>query len=213
MKIGVFDSGRGGEFIAQGLRALLPDHEFIVVNDHAHVPYGARPTNEIIQLTIAAIQPLIDAGCPTIVVACNTATMVAISHLRARFPAVQFVGTDPMVKPAAQGSAARHITVLATPRTLTSERYLQLTAAYGQNITIDQPSTVEWATLIENNLTQTLDYTNVATSINNGSDTVVLACTHYITLKSHLQQLFPAVRILEPTEAIARQVTRVLQNL
>lgn len=213
MKIGVFDSGRGGEFIAEGLRALLPEHEFMVVNDHTHVPYGARPTDEIVQLTIAAVQPLIDAHCPVIVIACNTATMVAISHLRARFPAVQFVGTDPMIKPAAQGSVARHITVLATPRTLTSERYLQLTTMYGKKVIIDQPNTADWATIIENSRTQTLDFTDIATSINNGSDTIVLACTHYITLKSHFQQLFPAVQILEPTEAIARQITRVSQNL
>lgn len=213
MKIGVFDSGRGGEFIASGLRKLLPQHEFIVVNDHTHVPYGSRSSSEITMLTTAAIQPLISAGCPVIVIACNTATMVAIQHLRTRYPAVQFVGTDPMVKPAAQQSATRHITVLATPRTLASPRYLELITTYGKHVVIDQPPTADWAKNIEDNRTHILDFNNVTASIASGSDTIVLACTHYITLTSQLAELFPGVRILEPTAAIARQITRVTPKL
>ena len=208
MKIGVFDSGRGGEYIAQGLRLLLPNDTFMVVNDSKNVPYGSRTEQQIIALTTTAIQPLITAGCRIIVIACNTATMVAIRQLRQQFPHITFVGTDPMVKPAAQHSTARHITVLATPRTLASQRYQQLVRQYAADIIIDQPDTSSWATCIESgNLA--VPTGGLSASIAAGSDTIVLACTHYIALASQLQAQFPHATILEPTHAIARQITRV----
>ena len=213
MKIGVFDSGRGGEFIAEGLQKLLPEHEFIVVNDRKHVPYGSREDSKIIELTTKAIQPLLDAACPIIVIACNTATMAAITTLRELFPRVKFVGIEPMVKPAAEVSATRHATVLATPLTLKSNRYQHLLREYGSELTIDQPNAAGWAAAIEHGEADKISFEEVAASVANGSDTLILACTHYITLKSRLHSRFPSVNILEPTEAIARQVTRLALEL
>lgn len=213
MKIGIFDSGRGGEFIAEGLQKLLPEHEFIVVNDREHVPYGSRKDSEIIELTTKAIQPLLEAYCPIIVIACNTATMAAIVSLRTQFPAVKFVGIEPMVKPAAAISHAHHATVLATPLTLKSSRYQHLLREYGSELIIDQPNAAGWAAAIERGEADTVSFDEVATSVANGSDTLILACTHYITLKSRLQAHFPGINILEPTEAISRQITRLALEL
>jgi glutamate racemase len=213
MKIGVFDSGRGGEFIAEGLRKLLPEHEFIVVNDREHVPYGSREDNEIITLTTKAIQPLLKARCPIIVIACNTATMAAITTLRAQFPGTKFVGIEPMLKPAATISETHHATVLATPLTLKSNRYQHLLHEYASELTIDQPNAAGWAAAIEHGEADTISFDEVAASVASGSDTLILACTHYITLKSRLQARFPGVNILEPTEAIARQVTRLAHEI
>lgn len=210
MKIGVFDSGRGGELIADGLRKLLPDHEFIVVNDHEHVPYGSRQDAEIIALTDAAIQPLLKAGCLIIVIACNTATMAGINTLRARYPSIHFVGTEPMIKPAAISSATRHATVLATPLTLKSDRYQHLINEFASQMTIDQPDATGWAAAIENHTPDTIAFDEVAKSVSSGSDTIILACTHYIALKQRLESLFPGTTVLEPTEAIARQITRLV---
>lgn len=209
MKIGVFDSGRGGEFIAEGLQKLLPEHEFIVVNDREHVPYGSRDDSEIIELTTKAIQPLLEVHCPIIIIACNTATMAAITTLREQFPKVKFVGIEPMVKPAAAISQTHHATVLATPLTLKSERYQHLLHEYAGKLVIDQPNAVGWAAAIEHGEAEAISFDEVAESVASGSDTLILACTHYITLKNHLQARFPGVTILEPTEAIARQVTRL----
>jgi len=209
MKIGVFDSGRGGEFIAEGLRKLLPEHEFIVVNDREHVPYGSREDSEIITLTTKAIQPLLEARCPIIVIACNTATMAAITSLRAQFPETKFVGIEPMLKPAAAISTTHHATVLATPLTLKSDRYQHLLREYASELIIDQPNATGWAAAVENGEADTISFDEVAESVASGSDTLILACTHYITLKNRLQARFPDVNILEPTEAIARQVMRL----
>jgi len=209
MKIGVFDSGRGGEFIAEGLQRLLPEHTFIVVNDREHVPYGSRKDSEIIELTTKAIQPLLEVHCPIIVIACNTATMAAITILRGQFPEIKFVGIEPMIKPAATTSTTHHATVLATPLTLKSKRYQHLLHQYANELIIDQPNAAGWAAAIEHDKANMISFDEVATSIASGSDTLILACTHYITLKRQLQIRFPGVNILEPTEAIARQITRL----
>jgi glutamate racemase len=212
MQIGVFDSGRGGELIAAGLRTLLPDHDFVVINDRENVPYGSRSNEEIISLTTAAIQPLL-ATCPIIVIACNTATMAAISSLRESHPSTLFVGTEPMIKPAGETSKSRRVTVLATPLTLQSERYQLLKARYAGDLQIDEPNTLHWARDIEEGQIDAIDLGGIAESITSGSDKIILACTHYLALKPRLQAQFPTIEVLEPTKAIAQQIARLSEQV
>ncbi len=206
MKVGVFDSGKGGEYIADGLRKLLQEHEYMVVNDREHVPYGSRNDDEVATLTDAAIQPLLTAGCKVIVIACNTATMAAVSTLRATYPTTKFVGIEPMVKPAALVSKTGRIAVLATPLTLQSQRYRELVETYATGTTISEPHTAGWAAAIEYNQADDIALDELGELIANGCDTVVLACTHYLALQARMAETFPGVTILEPTEAIARQI-------
>lgn len=135
--------------------------------------------------------------------------MAAIISLRVQFPRTKFVGIEPMVKPAATISKTHHATVLATPLTLKSNRYQHLLREYASELTIDQPNAAGWAAAIESGKADTISFDEVAESVASGSDTLILACTHYITLKNRLQARFPGVNILEPTEAIARQVMRL----
>lgn len=126
MLIGVFDSGIGGLSIATRLRELLPGADVQSVDDRAHMPYGTKTDQEIMSLTLAAIQPLLTLNCDSIVIACNTATTVAIKHLRDMYPDTRFIGIEPMVKPAAQLTNTGVIAVCATPGTLQSKRYNEL---------------------------------------------------------------------------------------
>lgn len=206
MKIGVFDSGKGGEFIAAGLEKLLPEHEYIVVNDREHVPYGSRSNEEVTVLTMAAIQPLLATDCMVIVIACNTATMAAITTLRTAYPAIKFIGIEPMVKPAAALSRSGHIVVFATPLTLASQRYRELVAQHASNLLVDEPNTAGWAAAIEHDTLSEISFNELREIIAGGCDVIVLACTHYLALQTRLSLEFPEVTILEPTEAIARQV-------
>ena len=205
MKIGVFDSGMGGEFIAAGLEKILPEHEYIVVNDREHVPYGSRSDKEVIALTMAAIQPLL-TECSIIVIACNTATMAAIAPLRTTYPAIKFIGIEPMVKPAAVLSRSGHIAVLATPLTLASQQYRQLVSQHASDLLVDEPTTTGWAAAIEHDTLSEISFNELREIIAGGCDVIVLACTHYLALQTRLSLEFPEVTILEPTEAIARQV-------
>lgn len=213
MKLGVFDSGIGGEAVATSLRESFEGAEVIVVNDREHVPYGDRTANEITQLTEAAIQPLLSANCDVIVIACNSATAAAIEILRERYPDQDFVGLEPMIKPAATYSRSGIIAVCATPATLSSERYQSLKKLYGANLTIIEPNCKDWGRLIEHDA---LDERIIKMTINDvcmqGADVIVLACTHYHWIRPIIEQTAAArAVILDPSEAIAQQVERLLE--
>ena len=212
MNIGVFDSGRGGEFMAERLEFHLPQHTYRVVNDSKNVPYGSRTQDEIVNLTEAAIQPLLESS-DIIVIACNTATMAGINILRQHYPHVRFVGTEPMIKPAAALTAKSRVTMLATPLTMRSQRYIELCDAHGQSVHVDEPYTQHWATQIERHEIEDINFEDVAASVQAGSDVIVLACTHYLALQHKIAALFPDVSILEPSEAIARQIDRLVRKL
>lgn len=209
MNIGVFDSGNGGEYAAILLRTLHPDLTFITANDRINVPYGVRSTYDIIRLTTEAIAPLL-YDCDVIILACNTATAAAIEHLRRAYPSKKFIGYEPMLKPAAEATKSRHITVLATPSTLNSKRYQELKAIHTKDIIVDEPNIPNWAWAIDNDRLNEIDFSSVTNSVNSGSDTLVLACTHYVALTDELATRFPAATILEPTHAISRQLSRVI---
>ena len=139
--IGVFDSGIGGLSILRGLRHTLPQEDFIYVADTGHAPYGERD-EEFVQARAAHIaQDLIEQqGIKLLVVACNTATAVAIQALRARWPQCPIVGVEPALKPAAASSHTHRVGVLATRGTLASEKFAQLQASIaGATDFISQP--------------------------------------------------------------------------
>lgn len=212
MKLGVFDSGIGGEAVAAELQATFPDAEIITVNDRAHVPYGDKQPDEIITLTDHAIQPLVDTRCDIIILACNTATAVAIETLRAKYPDQKFIGIEPMIKTASELTKSKIITVCATPATLSSARYAELVEKYAGHLEILEPDCSEWAYLIENNLInkQHIEQT-ITDAIKRGSDVIVLGCTHYHWIKNIIIDIASDKSIvIEPSEAIASRVKTLL---
>ncbi len=214
MKIGVFDSGRGGEAVAKKLQELLPLAEIVTVNDRRHVPYGGRPAQKIITLADAAIQPLLDGSFDTIVIACNTATVVAIEWLRRTYPSQNFVGLEPMIKPAAQQTKTGIIAVLATPATLASNNYSKLKHLYAQNVTVIEPDCSTWAGHIKAGTQSHIDLeATLRPLISAGVDTIVLGCTHYHWLEKDIEKITgPEIEILEPTDAIRNRITAITQT-
>src|SRR5690348_7793734 len=138
MKIGVFDSGVGGLAIANAIKKALPDLEVILREDKAHLPYGKRSPEEIMGFVVPIFRELIDAGCQAIVVACNTVTTTLIEDLRHKFN-LPMVAIEPMIKPAAELTKNKIITVCATPTTLASPRYAWLKQTYAQGIKVLEP--------------------------------------------------------------------------
>ncbi len=202
----------GGEAIADSLRKAFPEATILVVNDSENVPYGSKTTEEIIRLTDAAIQPLLKDACDIIILACNTATIAAIKTLRDRYPTQQFIGLEPMVKPAAAMTETGVIAVCATPFTLASERYAWLVETYAHDIRIIEPDCSRWARMIENGH---IDRTAIANTItqcyDEGADVIVLGCTHYIWIKDLIEECAGAgVQVIEPSEAIVRRIKSLL---
>lgn len=207
MKIGVFDSGRGGEIVADRLQKLFPQDDFIVVGDQANLPYGDKTQSEIIRLTDAAIQPLIKS-CPIIIIACNTATAMAIDFLRAKYPNKKFIGFEPAVKPAAGSSKSGKIIVLATPATLKSTRYLSLKKRFADDTKVIEPDCGNWADKIERGEFTEDDLDPVIELARQEKvDEIVLGCTHYLAIEKTLRDELPKIEIVEPVAAVARRLT------
>ena len=213
MKIGVFDSGRGGVAVASKLRTLLPDAEIVSIDDNEHVPYGGRSAKEIFTLTNTALQPLLDGTFDTIVIACNTATTNAIEQLRSTYPSQHFVGLEPMVKPAAEVTKTGNIAVLATPATLASSQYAQLKATYANDVTVIEPDCSSWAALIEKDQIGSIPLEEtIALLKNQAVDVIVLACTHYHWLEDAIKKLSgESITVLEPTDAIRNRILDIIR--
>lgn len=213
MTLGVFDSGIGGEAVAIELQRAFPEARIHTVNDKDNVPYGDRDATEIIELTNAAIQPLLERSCDVIVIACNSATAAAIEWLRNTYPTQRFIGLEPMIKPASELTKAGVIAVCATPATLHSQRYKDLKHSYAETIFVIEPDCRSWASMIEH---QRLDEMIVAETIKDvcaqGADIIVLACTHYHWIKETIEKTVAGkATVLDPSEAIAHRVSELLE--
>jgi glutamate racemase len=213
MTIGVFDSGIGGEAVAASLQGAFPSAVIHTVNDHEHVPYGNRGSDEIIKLTDTAIQPLLKLGCDVIILACNSATAAAIEWLRGTYPEQSFIGLEPMIKPAGELTKAGTVAVLATPATLHSDRYSKLKEKYAGSLVIIEPDCSTWASMIEHDVVDTLIVRNTVEDVcEQGADVIVLACTHYHWIRETIEKAAAGrATVLDPSEAIARRVQTLLQ--
>ena len=118
-KILVFDSGLGGLTVFRALLERRPDAQFFYAADDLGFPYGPKSEAEVSGLVLSAMERLIAAHAPDcVVIACNTASTLVLPQLRERWPKIPFVGTVPAIKPAAEQSQSRLITILATPGTV-----------------------------------------------------------------------------------------------
>ena len=214
MRIGVFDSGIGGEAVALALQETFPAAQIDVVNDKGNVPYGDKSPSEVTRLTDNAIQPLLASSCDVIVIACNTATTIALPALRQNYPDQLFIGIEPMIKTAATRTKTGTIVVCATPATLASNHYRSRKAEYAQNLRVIEPDCSKWASLIEENKMNRSHIEKVMNEVKaKGADIIVLGCTHYHWIKEEVIELAgPEIDVLEPSEAIGRRVTQLLSE-
>ncbi len=218
LSIGVFDSGVGGLSLLRVIRKHLPDARLLYVADSAHAPYGDRRAEFIRQRceTIAAF--LVAQRVSAIVVACNTASVLALNHLRQKFE-IPFVGIEPAIKPAASFTRSGVVGVLATSRTIESPGVKRLCELYGDNVEILLQACPGLADRIENadlasTETRSLLQQALAPLLDRGADTIVLGCTHYPFVKPVVQQIVGSrVTVIEPGDAVARQLQRRLCEL
>jgi glutamate racemase len=214
MKLGIFDSGIGGEAVAASLRVAFPTAEIVNVDDREHLPYGDRSPEDITALTDAAIQPLLAGNCDIIVIACNSATAAAIETLRARYPEQLFIGLEPMLKPAVTMTKSGTIAVCATPATLSSDHYARLKETYEGGVTILEPDCSTWARIIEDNeVNESHIEETVETVCSAGADVIVLACTHYHWIREVIERAAAGrADVIEPSAAIADRVRSLLES-
>lgn len=215
--IGLFDSGVGGLSIWRALRQSLPQENLLYLADSQCAPYGDRSPAWIIERTQRMAQLLVDHGCKALVIACNTATLVAAPTLRATLN-LPIIAIEPAIKPAAALSRNRSVALMATSRTLDSKGLQSLIDRYASDIEIIRipcpglADRVEALQLsgpqIEAELRERL-----APALQSRADTLVLGCTHYPFLRPTIDAISGSrFHILEPSFAVAAQVHRRLQQ-
>jgi glutamate racemase len=217
--IGIFDSGMGGLSVWQEIAEALPDESLIFFGDGARCPYGDRSRDEILQFTIESVARLLDEGCKMIVIACNTATAVAIEYLRQCDPDTPFVGPEPAVKPAALTTKSGTIAVLATARALEGELFLHTSAQFADSVNILKAVGEGFVEIVERGEESTPAAVEavkrvVEPIIAAGADKIVLGCTHYPFLRKTIEGVIGdrEVEIIDSGSAVSRRVAQLLDE-
>lgn len=207
MKIGVFDSGVGGENVVEAIKKSFGNIEVIFKDDRKHLPYGDKTPEQMIEFMTPIMHEFHQENVDAIVIACNTASTNILDRLKSMSdkPVIGFV---PMIKPASTITKTGVIVVCATKGTLNSKRYAELKKDYAQDITVIEPDCSDWAELIEsNNLHQARLEELVVNARQQGADVIVLGCTHYHWIAERLENLCgDEIAVIQPTEAVIREL-------
>ena len=210
-----FDSGVGGLSVLGPTRALLPNAPIVYAADSAGFPYGKRSEAEIASRVPALLGRLVERFHPRLaVIACNTASTIALDHVRAALD-LPVVGTVPAIKPAAEMSKTRVIGVLGTEATVRQPYVDDLAAQFASDCTIlrhGSPDLVELAEAKLSGEDVSIDAVRAAAQplfdAPDGSqiDTIVLACTHFPLLQDELRDAFPGIGYVDGGRGIARRI-------
>jgi glutamate racemase len=214
--VGIFDSGVGGFSVWREIVQQLPYESTVYFADQVHVPYGPRPADEIRAFADEITRFLLAQDCKAVVVACNTASAVALRFLRERFPQVPFVGLEPAVKPAVAMTRSAVVGIMATPATFEGELFRATVGRHGAGIRLVNQICAGLAEQVEAGQfdsaeTEAMLRGFVQPMLDAGADTIVLGCTHYPFVMDILRRVAgPGVRVIDPAPAVARQLQRVL---
>jgi glutamate racemase len=216
--IGIFDSGIGGYSVLREIRVLLPQEDLIYVADTGYIPYGDKSEDFIRARCFTIADFLLGRNAKALVIACNTATAAAADALRARYPGLPVVAMEPGIKPAVAASRKRVIGVLATTGTLAGQRFARLVATHATDAHVICQPCPQLVEVIEQGdfqapvlLELLQQYTRPL--LQQGVDTIILGCTHYVLVRNQLQQLCPGVELIDTGGAVARRLASRLQEL
>jgi len=214
--IGIFDSGVGGLTVWRAIRRLLPQESLIFLADDAHVPYGEKAPEELRLLTADIVRFFLRQDVKLVVVACNTATVYTIDHLREQFPDIPFVGVVPVVKTLARLTRSRRIAVLSTPATSRSAYLGRLIEEFAPGLEVTNVGCDGLEDLVESGNIRGREVTellqrHLAPVLAAKPDVVGLGCTHYPFLRARIKKILgPEVRVYDPSRPVARRVRQVL---
>lgn len=217
--VAFFDSGVGGLPYLEVAKRLLPGERYIYLADRAGFPYGAKTRQEVVGLSLRALAELATAHRPkAVVVACNTASAAALSELRKAHASLPIVGTVPAIKPAAQGSRAKRVGLVATAAATRDPYVLDLVERWAGDCRVVLRGDQDLVRFVEDQLFKATHAERLAAvrpSVDamkaEGVDAIVLGCTHFLYLASEFAEVSgPGVRIIDSRDGVIAQLRRVL---
>jgi glutamate racemase len=215
--IGIFDSGLGGLTIYNEIHKLLPHENIIYLADSKNAPYGGKPKEQIIEISVKNTEFLLKNNCKLIVVACNTASTNAVKYLRDHYE-VPIIRVQPAIKPAALNSKTKVVGMLATKGTLESELLFETAQRFASGVKVVERVGEGLVDLIENGKMESPEMTQllkkyVEPMLDHNIDQLVLGCTHYPFLTEQIREITgEGVQIIDSGEAIARQTRVILEQ-
>lgn len=216
--IGVIDSGVGGLTVVKEMLHRLPEEQIIYIGDEANCPYGPRPAEEVKQFTMAMATALSKMGIKMLVIACNTATAVALEEVRAHFSFPIIGVIEPGARAAVQASSTKQIAVLGTIGTIQSGAYVNAIQNLESQSTIHSLACPQFVPIVESGNYRTEEaYSIVKTTLqplmNKSFDAVILGCTHYPLLQAPIAaHLSSTVEIISSAVETVRDVEKILQQ-
>lgn len=220
MQIGFFDSGIGGITVLHDALKILPHEDYIYYADTLNVPYGPKPKDEVKKYIFNAVEFIINQGVKAIVIACNTATSVAIEELRAKY-SIPIIGMEPAVKPAVEKSknANKRVLVTATALTLKEEKLQNLISKLDDEHIVDLlplPGLVQFSERLEFNEQEVLFYLQEQLFKFDLSkyETIVLGCTHFSFYKDMFRKILPSyTNIIDGNIGTVKNLKRTLEEM
>ncbi len=190
--IGFFDSGVGGISVLKCAEKLMPEENYIYFGDSANAPYGEKSREKVLELTLDAVGRLAKKNIKALVIACNTATSIAVETLRKTY-SFPIVSMEPAVKPALEQTSGK-VLLLATSVTLQSERVNRLIERYDKDLRVEKIPCPELAKRIEDAVFYDRDIDGYLTELlgkykNTDATAVVLGCTHYPFVKDKMKKI------------------------
>lgn len=215
--IGIFDSGIGGLSVLKQIIQVLPNEKYIYYADVDHVPYGIKTNKEIKKYVKEAVDFLISKNVKLIVIACNTATSIAIEYLRKKYN-IPIIGIEPAAKPAIEKRHNKKVLLMATPVTVREEKLKKLLKRVDLDHSVDllaMPELVKFAEKEEFYSNAVKSYIEEQLKDYNLKEysELVLGCTHFPFFKEILSEIFPKdTQIIDGSYGVANRVISVLKE-
>ena len=218
--IGVFDSGVGGLTVLKELVRLIPDADYLYFGDTARLPYGSKSPETVAKFALEAVRFLQEHGAEYMVIACNTASALALEAIKSavKIPVVGVI--EPGAERAAIATLHRTVLVIGTEATIGSHAYQRALAA--RSVMALEKACPLFVPLIEegwmdHNVTQQVAHVYLDEFFQDpktGPDTLVLGCTHYPLIKQILRGVAPwRVEVVDSAESTAQYVAKELEKL
>ncbi|MGB6386237.1 MAG: glutamate racemase [Terriglobales bacterium] len=215
--IGVFDSGVGGLTVLRALIERVPDADYLYFGDTARLPYGSKSAATVAQYAVGAVHYLQEQGAELLVIACNTATALALDEIKAAAEVPVIGVIEPGADAAVAASQKRKVVVIATEATVSSHAYRRALEARG--VAVREKACPLFVPLVEEGWVEHPVTEQVAkiylweafSEDASDADVLVLGCTHYPLIKPLLRRVAPEhVAIVDSAESTARAVERQL---
>lgn len=221
LRIAFYDSGIGGLPYFKRTAELIPEADYRYLADSAHFPLGEKRRDQVLAILEAVVVRLINLFDPRIIViACNTASVVALADLREKHPGTPFVGTVPAVKPAALRSKTGRIAVVATSRAIADPYTASLVRRFASGIEVILVAAPAWVDFVERRwLGSTLEERIAVVRpiiediLSKGADEIVLACTHFLFLEDAIRVVSgDRAEVIDSSEGVSRRVLDIYRE-